>query len=76
MNIKDIYKVVKHVLIKDATLKDLYNDIEATAYEYAFQKIKNLPRLKTYEDIIKDDGKNNQKFMHHYLQALKTLRHQ
>jgi hypothetical protein len=70
----DIYNTVKPSLIKGALYKDIYYDIKATAWQYAYIKINHLPRLKKIADILKDNGQRNDLFMNHYTQALKTLR--
>lgn len=61
-------------MIKGATVKDLYFDIEATAWEYAYQSVKHLPRLITIDDILKHKDSRDALFMDHYGKALKTLR--
>ena len=74
MVIKDIYKKVKPTLIKGATVKDLLNDIQATAWQYANIKINHLPRLKKIADILKDNGQRHSLFMDHYSKALAVLK--
>jgi hypothetical protein len=74
MIIKDIYKKVKPTLIKGATVKDLLHDIQATAWQYAYLKTNQLPRLKKIADILKDNGQRNALFMDHYTQALAVLK--
>jgi len=72
--IKNIYKTVKPSMIKGATIKDLFCDIQGTAWQYAHVKVKHLPRLKTIEDILKDDGQRQALFMDHYTKALRALK--
>jgi hypothetical protein len=59
-NIIDIFNTLKPSLIKGATPKDLLHDIEATAWEYAYQKTTH----QTYD----------KEFMSFYSKALKVLR--
>jgi hypothetical protein len=59
----DIYNTVKPSLIKGTLYKDIYYDIEATAWQYAYLKSKGYT-ASDYNDI----------FLNHYTQALKTLR--
>jgi hypothetical protein len=60
-----IFKVLKKVMIKDATVKDIYFDIEATACEYAYQSLKDKHFL--------NGNKYNDTFMLIYKNVIKTL---
>ena len=74
MELKDIYKTLKPILIEGATINDLLQDIEASAWEYAFQCMKHLPRLKTIEEVMDGMEARNELFMNHYSKALKALK--
>jgi exopolysaccharide biosynthesis protein len=73
-SIQSIYKKLKDVLVKDTSIQDLTKDIESTAYEYAYQSTKDIPRLVTYEDIKRHKEDYDEVFMNHYLKALKVLK--
>jgi hypothetical protein len=66
MTLTSIYNKTKSNLIKGVKPIDLLIDIEATAWEYAFQclKDKHITSISDYNDL----------FMNLYTQALKTLR--
>jgi hypothetical protein len=62
LNTQAIYEVVKPSLIKGAIYKDIFYDIQATAWEYAYYKSKGY-KHSDYNDY----------FLNHYKQALKAL---
>lgn len=62
LSTKTIYEVVKPSLIKGAIYKDIFYDIQATAWEYAYYKCKGY----------KQDDYNDH-FLSHYYEALKSL---
>lgn len=74
MELKDIYETLKPIMVKGATMQDLLKDKEATAWEYAYQCMKHLPRLKTIEEVIDGYEARNELFMNHYTEALKLLK--
>lgn len=62
INLTDIYNTVKPSLIKGAIYKDIFYDIKATAWEYAYIKSKGY-KSSDY----------NEMFLKHYKDAYKTL---
>jgi hypothetical protein len=74
MNAKSIYRVLKPVMIQGSTIKDLYHDRQATAWEYAYQMTKHLPRLITLDDIKTHSVERNHIFNEYYSKALKILK--
>lgn len=82
MTIKDIYETVKPSLSKDITLED--KDLEATAWQYAYQVMKDKPITKALKSDgsaksitpkwLKDIERYNHHFMTHYTKAIKVLR--
>ena len=84
MTLTSIYNKVKPGLVKGVKPIDLLNDLQATAWQYAYIVLKDKAisrRLKTYgipesitPNFSKDLSYYNNLFMDHYTQALKTLR--
>jgi hypothetical protein len=63
MNIETIYNTVKPSLIEGALYKDIYYDIEATAWQYAYMKCKGY-KANNYNEV----------FLHHYVEVIRYLR--
>jgi hypothetical protein len=84
MTLTSIYNKVKPGLVKGVKPTDLLNDLEATAWQYAYTVLKDKAisrRLKTNgspesitPNFLKDKSNYNDLFMDHYTQALKTLK--
>jgi hypothetical protein len=64
MTLTSIFNKVKPGLVKGVKPIDLLNDLQATAWQYAYDCLKDKRIKDGYNDI----------FMNHYTQALKTLR--
>jgi hypothetical protein len=84
MTLTSIYNKVKPGLVKGVKPIDLLNDLQATAWQYAYDCLKDKPiskRLKNNGSAksimpkwLNDSSNYNDLFMNHYTQALKTLR--
>ena len=74
MNAKRIYKVLQPVMIQGATIQDLYHDIQATSWAYAYEMTKHLPRLITLNDIKAHGVERDYIFNEHYIKTLKILK--
>jgi hypothetical protein len=74
MNAKRIYRVLQPVMIQGATIQDIYHDIQATSWAYAYEMTKHLPRLITFDDIKAHGVERDYIFNEHYTKALKILR--
>ena len=84
MTLASIFNKVKPGLVKGVKTLDLLNDLQATAWQYAYTVLKDKAisrRLKTNgspesitPNFIKDKSNYNDLFMDYYTQALKTLR--
>jgi hypothetical protein len=64
MTLTSIFNKVKPGLVKGVKPIDLLNDLQATAWQYAYDCLKGKKVNDGYNDL----------FMNHYTQALKTLR--
>ena len=64
MTLTSIFNKVKPGLVKGVKPTDLLNDLEATAWQYAYDCLKCKKVNDGYNDL----------FMDHYTQALKILR--
>jgi len=88
MTIKDIYKQVKSIINDGIAINDIkdINDLQALAYEYAYQVMKDKPITKALKSDgsaksitpkwLKDSERYNDHFMDHYNKAMKVLRSQ
>jgi hypothetical protein len=64
MTLITIYKKVKPSLVKGVKPIDLLEDLEATAWQYAYESLKGKRIKEDYNDL----------FMTQYTEALKALR--
>ena len=67
ITINDIYRVVKYRLVNGAKKENLFDDVEATAWEYA-------DRMSSKEPREYKVGYSRERFMYHYNNALNALK--